>query len=200
MGRERDCSAIIGGKRVEGKALLETEEVIFRSANRPLRLRFAALKKIEVKSGKLHLDDVVLDLGDDSAKWADAIKNPRGRIQKLGVKAGQKVVVLGIDQESFLEELRAIGPVLMSTGRSKDFDVVFFGASATKDLAELPKLIAKLASHGALWIVRPKGVTTITESDVRAHAKGAGLVDVKVVKFSETHTAEKYVIPVSKRA
>jgi hypothetical protein len=27
----------------------------------------------------------------------------------------------------------------------------------------------------------------------------AGLVDVKVVAFSETHTAEKFVIPVAKR-
>lgn len=29
--------------------------------------------------------------------------------------------------------------------------------------------------------------------------KQAGLVDVKVVSFSETHTAEKFVIPVAKR-
>ena len=29
--------------------------------------------------------------------------------------------------------------------------------------------------------------------------KAAGLVDVKVVRLSDTHTAEKYVIPVSKR-
>jgi len=29
--------------------------------------------------------------------------------------------------------------------------------------------------------------------------KRAGLVDVKVVSFSETHTAEKFVVPVAKR-
>jgi hypothetical protein len=29
--------------------------------------------------------------------------------------------------------------------------------------------------------------------------KTAGLVDVKVVRFSDTHTAEKYVIPVKDR-
>ena len=32
-----------------------------------------------------------------------------------------------------------------------------------------------------------------------AAGKAAGLVDVKVVKFSETHTAEKFVIPVARR-
>jgi hypothetical protein len=29
--------------------------------------------------------------------------------------------------------------------------------------------------------------------------KSAGLVDVKVVRFSRTHTAEKFVIPVTRR-
>jgi len=32
-----------------------------------------------------------------------------------------------------------------------------------------------------------------------AKAKEAGLVDVKVASYSETHTAEKLVIPVAKR-
>ncbi len=32
-----------------------------------------------------------------------------------------------------------------------------------------------------------------------AAGKRAGLVDVKVVSFSDTHTAEKFVIPVAKR-
>jgi hypothetical protein len=32
-----------------------------------------------------------------------------------------------------------------------------------------------------------------------AAGKAAGLVDVKVVSFSSTHTAEKFVIPISKR-
>lgn len=195
MGRERDCTAIIGSESIAGKALLETEEVIFRGAERPLRLRFAALKRIEAKNGKLHLDDVVLDLGEDAPKWEAAIKNPKSRIQKLGIKSGQRVAIFGIDDTSFLEELRAIVPAL----ETKDLDAIFFGANAIVDLAALPKTIAKLAKNGALWIVRPKGVAAITEGDVRARARAAGLVDVKVVKFSETHTAEKFVLPVSKR-
>ena len=48
-------------------------------------------------------------------------------------------------------------------------------------------------------MIRPKGVKTITEADTMAAGKAAGLVDVKVVKFSETHTAEKFVIRVSER-
>ncbi len=57
----------------------------------------------------------------------------------------------------------------------------------------------KLASAGAIWVVRPKGVATISEKDVMSEARAAGLVDVKVVKLSETHTAEKLVIPKASR-
>ena len=37
------------------------------------------------------------------------------------------------------------------------------------------------------------------QADVLNAGKAAGLVDVKVVRFSETHTAEKLVIPVARR-
>jgi hypothetical protein len=46
---------------------------------------------------------------------------------------------------------------------------------------------------------KPARVKTITQADVMAAGKAAGLVDVKVVKFSDTHTAEKFVIRVADR-
>jgi hypothetical protein len=57
--------------------------------------------------------------------------------------------------------------------------------------------------HDAPWTlrvaIRPKGSPAISESEVMASGKDAGLVDVKVVSFSATHTAEKFVIPRSAR-
>jgi hypothetical protein len=50
-----------------------------------------------------------------------------------------------------------------------------------------------------LWIVYPKGKSEIREIDVLAAGKAAGLVDVKVVAFSATHTALKFVRPKAKR-
>ena len=52
---------------------------------------------------------------------------------------------------------------------------------------------------GALWVVYPKGQKHIAQNDVMAAAKSAGLVDVKVVSFSDTHTALKLMIPISRR-
>ncbi|PYR70118.1 MAG: hypothetical protein DMF88_03745 [Acidobacteria bacterium] len=56
-----------------------------------------------------------------------------------------------------------------------------------------------MPSSCAIWVIRPKGSQQISESDVMKAGKAAGLVDVKVARFSETHTAEKFVIPVSRR-
>ena len=39
----------------------------------------------------------------------------------------------------------------------------------------------------------------MSEAAVMAAGKAAGLVDTKVVAFSETHTAERLVIPVARR-
>jgi len=50
-----------------------------------------------------------------------------------------------------------------------------------------------------LWIVYPKGQESITENDVIAAGRKTGLKDVKVVGFSRTHTALKFVVPLDRR-
>ena len=63
----------------------------------------------------------------------------------------------------------------------------------------LRRLRETIQPAGGVWVVWPKGRAELREEDVRAAAKKAGLVDVKVVAFSATHSALKLVIPVSKR-
>ena len=53
--------------------------------------------------------------------------------------------------------------------------------------------------NGGIWVVSPRGRKEIRDIHVIAAAKNAGLVDVKVCRFSETHTALKLVIPRDKR-
>jgi hypothetical protein len=65
---------------------------------------------------------------------------------------------------------------------------------------KLRTLRSNLTPDGALWVIRPRGRPEISEQAVMAAGKAAGLVDVKVVRFSETHTAEKFVIPLARRA
>jgi hypothetical protein len=122
----------------------------------------------------------------------------RPLLDKLGVKQGQRVAALGTFDADFIERLRARG-ASVSRRRVGDADQIFFAAGRTADLSKLRVLIGDLRKDGSLWVVRPKGVKTITESQTQQAGLDAGLVDVKVVSFSPTHTAEKFVFRLKDR-
>jgi hypothetical protein len=120
-------------------------------------------------------------------------------LDKLGVKPHHRVSVIGIDDRSFLDLLtQRVDDLTVGRVRASS-DLIFYGTPSRKALARLKTLRRSLVPDGALWTVRPKGVKEITESDAMAAGKDAGLVDVKVVSFSPTHTAEKFVIPLASR-
>ena len=138
-------------------------------------------------------------LGAAAPKWVDKILHPPSRLQKIGVKPEWRVSAIGVDDTVFLKELEDASAQL-SIGRAvKDSDAIFFGVTNEAELARLEKLKASLTPNGALWIIRPKGRPEISERATMAAGKAAGLVDVKVVGFSPTHTAEKFVIPLARR-
>ena len=199
MGNEAQCRVEIGGESADAKALLETEELIVRGDVRA-KIPFREAKDVSADNGVLRLRwngrDVRVHVGRDAAKWAEKIRNPKSVAEKLGVKPGQKISIIGKLDESFLSGV----DVDVSRRLRRGSDIIFFAASKRADLEKLAELRESLAPAGAVWVIRPKGVSAITESDVMADAKTAELVDVKVVRFSETHTAEKLVIPVAKRS
>jgi hypothetical protein len=123
----------------------------------------------------------------------------RTRLQKLGVKPEWRVSVVSVGDPDFIKELRgAVEHV--AVGRLLDeSDAIFFGALDAKELVRLSALKQSMKQNGALWVIRPKGRPEISERAVMDAGKAAGLVDVKVISFSATHTGEKFVIPVAKR-
>ena len=123
----------------------------------------------------------------------------RSRIEKLGVKAGTDVLLLGIEKDkAFVKELETAGAVIRSSGRTPA-DMIFAAFGHRDDLRRLPALVPRLKANGALWTLRPKGSKELTEAEMMQAGKNAGLVDIKVVSFSDVLTAEKFVIPVAKR-
>ena len=78
-------------------------------------------------------------------------------------------------------------------------DVIFLGAEHVAALERLPKALASMARDGAIWVVHRKGAGGLRDIEIFAHAKQLGLTYTKVARFSATHTAEKLVIPKSKR-
>jgi hypothetical protein len=78
-------------------------------------------------------------------------------------------------------------------------DLIFYGAAALADLDGIGVLAGAMPPQGALWVVYPKGRKDLRETDVLGAGRAAGLHDVKVARFSETHTALKFVIPLRRR-
>jgi Protein of unknown function (DUF3052) len=202
MGAEAKCTATISGKKAVGKALLETDELIFRGDDVRLTIPYKSVSSIDVKDGVLHvawLSGVAsFELGPSAVKWADRIRNPPSRIDKLDVKPGQLVLFVGIRDATLREEIETRGATVVARPIA-EVDAVFVAANERSDLRRLATVQNFLKRDGAIWVIRPKGSPSISENDVMSAGKNAGLVDVKVVRFSETHTAEKFVIPVSKR-
>jgi hypothetical protein len=203
MGAEAICTARFNGKTASGKCRLETEVLQFRGGDLRLSIPFKQMTKIAARSGTLSVTfpdgTASFDLGIAAVKWAEKIQHPPSRLQKIGVKPQWRVSAIGVDDEAFLKELEG-AVAFLSIGRVlKESDAIFFGAQKEAELARLEKLKASLKPNGALWIIRPKGRPEISERATMAAGKAAGLVDVKVVAFSPTLTAEKFVIPIIKR-
>jgi hypothetical protein len=203
MGAEAKCTARVKGRTDVGLARLETETLQFRGRDLRLSIPFKTMKRVEAVGGELRVTSpdasVALELGAAAAKWADKIKNPPSRLQKLGVRADWRVSAVGIDDEAFLSEHENAVATLTIGRIRKPSDAIFFGADREAQLSRLEKFKDSIERNGAIWVVRPKGRKEISEGAVMAAGKAAGLVDVKVVSFSPTHTAEKFVIPVAKR-
>ena len=121
-------------------------------------------------------------------------------IDKLGMKDGSKVSILGVDDNEFLVQLKS-RTLNISVGKAgRDSDFIFYGADSITQLRKLKSLKPFLKQNGGIWVVSLKGkLAQIRDIDVIEAAKSAGLVDTKVVGFSETHTSLKLVIPLAKR-
>lgn len=188
MGQEIDCRMRYGGKTSQGKALLESDHLLFRGTER-LKVLLKDLRAVKAADGILVLDfaggPAELELGKAAEKWAAKILHPPSRRDKLGLKPGTKVRFLGDFDADFRAELRDCTVVARAA------DLVFLAAGRREDLAP----VAKLPAAAALWIVYPKGVTAIREAEVIAAGRAAGWKDVKVAAFSATHTALKFVRP-----
>ncbi len=123
----------------------------------------------------------------------------RSRLDKLGVKPGMRVGLLGLDDPLFLAELRqrVAAPCIGRIPKNSDLAFVYLDQVAT--LPKLAKTRQAIVQNGAVWAIWPKGRREFREDDIRAFGASVGLVDVKVIAFSEELSGLKLVIPVAQR-
>jgi hypothetical protein len=123
----------------------------------------------------------------------------RSLIDKLGVKPGQKILILGVDDAAFMNDIVPFSPEFAERPPAADLDLIFYRAEQKSDLRRLASLRKAIVKNGAVWVIYPKGQSHIHQVDVIAAGKAASLTDNKVVGFSATHTALRFCIPVAKR-
>ena len=203
MGQETACRATVDGRGYTVTAHLDARELAIRGEFRMV-MPLAAISGVEVRDGVLGLAfggrRIEIVLGPAAAKWADRIRNPPSRLDRIGIRSGMRVALVGVEDAGLTSEIAARGATLAG-GRATGLDVVMIGVSRPGDLDQLERLKGRIAPAGAIWVVRRKGpAAPVPEAASMAAGKRAGLVDVKVVSFSETHTAEKFVIPLAARS
>ncbi len=137
--------------------------------------------------------------GSKKPRPAERDYSHRSLLEKLGVKAGQRILILEILDSSFLNEIKPFAPVFEESRPAGNLDLLFFGAEAKDALKQFPGLRKFIAKNGGIWVVYPKGKQHIREIDVIAAGKSAGLTDNKVCSFSVTHTALRFVVPLAQR-
>ena len=202
MGQEIPCSVRSGDKQGTGRVLLESNEIVVRGDLR-LKIPLSSLKSVSSCNGELHLKwkdgSAVFELGKHADKWAQKILNPKSTLDKLGVKAGFVISAIGKIDAEFLKNVREKASCFSATKPINDSDLVFLATEDLSSLSGAGQAAKYLADAGALWIIYPKGRQEIKEQHVLDAGRQTGLVDVKVVSFSATHTALKFVRPKAKR-
>src|SRR6202161_63218 len=198
MGQERETTLRISKRRIEGEALLETAEIIFRPVDGSKRLKVAfadIVKSVKAVDGELrfHTEEgpVVLELGPAAEKWAEKILHPKSRAEKLGVERAMQVSLVGELDGDFQKEISAATKNVSSGKIAANSELVFASVESSKELSDVAKFAKSVKGAAGLWIVYPKGKKEITETDVIGAGRKTGLKDVKVVGFSPTLTALK---------
>lgn len=205
MGAEAACALRDGTTRHEGKALLETDELIFRGSDGfRLKVPLDAIRNARATDDELHFEapqgKLVLELGNAAEKWAERIRSPKGLVDKLDLKPTHVVALLGVKDATFAAQVEPRVASVVSGRMVKNANVVFLQADSPSALVKLGRVATTMARDGAAWVIHPKGKDSrVKDTDVFASGKQVGLTATKVVRFSETHSAEKLVIPVARR-
>ena len=168
-------------------------------------------------------------LGRAAQEWATALGTRRSLLDKLGVKPGAVVIVAGVDDFEFRRQLRERASAVLdwhqalalfaypraplgggrhgapdAAGEAQPpepagADVIFLGLRQPSDLQLVERAEPFLARNGAVWVIHPRADELLSQANVLAAGRAAGLLDVKVVRFSDTQTARRFVIPPARR-
>src|SRR6476660_770177 len=132
MGYDAPCEVRYDGQTGQGKAVLEQATIVVRGTLR-LTIPLATVTRATAVDGWLKLrvggrdgKDVELALGSRASKWAQRILHPPSRLDKLGVKPGMRVRLLGGVDAAFANDLAKAGATVVKRAGGAPADLVFY--------------------------------------------------------------------------
>lgn len=208
MGYEAKCPVRVaepgGTREADATVLLETDELIVRGDAR-IRIKRGDIKQITRRDGTVTVTSptatLTLSLGEPAAaRWEKRIAEPpKQLIDKLDVKPGASVILIGSHDDALVAQLGQRTPNVSRAPNAKQRDVAFVEVSSLRDLDRIERANAAIGDNGAIWVVHPKGPNGVADTAIFAKAKEIGLAYTKVARVSDQLTAEKLVRPVAKR-
>jgi hypothetical protein len=107
---------------------------------------------------------------------------------------------VGRHDDAFVTGLNAALAKSASQALRTSYDLIFVRVDASRDLARIARAAEHLESNGGLWVFHPKGRGAFpSDAEVRSAGLAAGLVDNKISAYTDSHTATRFVIPLTSR-
>ena len=198
MAMESACTLRVGKDRHDGAVCMEADHIDFSGATK-YRFRLAEItnprRDDETIRFSFHGNPVSISLEGGlraAEEWIDYIQHPQTLADKLGVQTGQSVRVLNLDDRELMSSLEDKQTKVVTNSRAR-CDMVMLGVERASELRQIGDLTDRLRPEGAIWVVLPKSVRTVTKANVFAAAREAGLKQVEVIDFSENRAAYKIV-------
>jgi hypothetical protein len=124
--------------------------------------------------------------------------------QKLGIKPGHRLLLLGAPEEFLPGDLGPLDDVTVLRRTSPPVDVaVVFAVTRDELAARFDRARGALAADGGLWVAYPKKASKVpTELDfdvVQHHGLDLGLVDNKSCAVTEVWSGLRFVVRVADR-
>ena len=115
---------------------------------------------------------------------------------KLGVKAGMAVRVIGKGDSALRDKVRAKIARPLTTARTKADVILYWPQTWAEVTPTLQELKAAIVPNGGIWVISAKkgGTPYLPDALLIPLGLAAGLVDNKICSVSETHTAMRFVI------
>jgi hypothetical protein len=124
---------------------------------------------------------------------ADGVQPARSVIDRLGVRPGMRVALVGVDDPDLP---RLVGERTQKTttmAPHSAVDMVIYQAEGTFALQRLSELSRSVSDSGALWVLWPRGQEHIRQTHVQRAGSAAGLVDIKMASVTDRLSGLKFI-------